>query len=145
MVAGLHEDRSRSQYTILANDLGNTSMPRVAGEHISPRLIHQGEQISPGAWLGICVRGNRKSGGTHISATPPPQFIFFYFLLQIRRSLRLSVCAFYIRVEALYTLKHYPAESVTSDFFIADPTDDRYRDLAGQDWSVSCPCWYKWN
>ena len=28
---------------------------------------------------------------------------------------------FYIRVEALYTLKHHPAESVTSDFFIADP------------------------
>ena len=41
--------------------------------------------------------------------------------MQIRRSLRLSVCAFYIRVEALYTLKHHPAESVTSDFFIADP------------------------
>ena len=56
-----------------------------------------------------------------IIEAPPPQFIFFYFLLQIRRSLRLSVCAFYIRVEALYTLKHHPAESVTSDFFIADP------------------------
>ena len=50
--------------------------------------------------------------------------VFFYFLLQIRRSLRLSVCAFYIRVEALYTLKHHPAESVTSDFFIADPSLD---------------------
>ena len=50
--------------------------------------------------------------------------VFFYFLLQIRRSLRLSVCAFYIRVEALYTLKHHSAESVTSDFFIADPTKD---------------------
>ena len=36
--------------------------------------------------------------------------------------MRLSVCAFYIRVEALYTLKHHPAESVTSDFFLADPT-----------------------
>ena len=47
--------------------------------------------------------------------------VFFYFLLQIRRSLRLSVCAFCIRVEALYTLKHHPAEAVTSDFFIADP------------------------
>ena len=35
--------------------------------------------------------------------------------------MRLSVCAFYIRVEALYTLKYHPAESVTSDFFIADP------------------------
>ena len=35
--------------------------------------------------------------------------------------MRLSVCAFCIRVEALYTLKHHPAESVTSDFFIADP------------------------
>ena len=56
-----------------------------------------------------------------IIEAPPPQFIFFYFLLQIRRSLRLSVCAFYIRVEALYTLKHHPAESVTSDFFIVDP------------------------
>ena len=41
--------------------------------------------------------------------------------MQIRRSLRLSVCAFYILVEALYTLKHHSAESVTSDFFIADP------------------------
>ena len=30
-------------------------------------------------------------------------------------------CPAYIRVEALYTLKHHPAESVTSDFFIADP------------------------
>ena len=56
-----------------------------------------------------------------IIEAPPPQFIFFYFLLQIRRSLRLSVCAFCIRVEALYTLKHHPAESATSDFFIADP------------------------
>ena len=56
-----------------------------------------------------------------IIEAPPPQFIFFYFLSQIRRSLRLSVCAFYIRVEALYTLKHHSAESVTSDFFIADP------------------------
>ena len=57
-----------------------------------------------------------------IIEAPPPQFIFFYFVSQIRRSLRLSVCAFYIRVEALYTLKHHSAESVTSqDFFIADP------------------------
>ena len=45
-----------------------------------------------------------------------------FIFLQIRRSLRLSVCAFCIRVEALYTLKHHPAESVTSDFFIADPS-----------------------
>ena len=45
-----------------------------------------------------------------------------FIFLQIRRSLRLSVYAFYIRVEALYTLKHHPAESVTSDFFIADPS-----------------------
>ena len=54
--------------------------------------------------------------------------IFFYFLSQIRRSLRLSVCAFYIRVEALYTLKHHSAESVTSDFFIADPKIDSRTD-----------------
>ena len=46
---------------------GNT-YPRVGGTHIT--VIHQGEQISPGAWPGICVRGNRKSGGTHISVTP---------------------------------------------------------------------------
>ena len=56
-----------------------------------------------------------------IIEAPPPQFIFFYFLLQIRRSLRLSVCAFCIRVEALYTLKHHPAESVISDFFHCGP------------------------
>ena len=42
--------------------------------------------------------------------------------------MRLSVCAFYIRVEALYTLKHHPAESVTSDFFIADPIYKVFRD-----------------
>ena len=42
--------------------------------------------------------------------------------------MRLSVCAFYIRVEALYTLKHHPAESVTSDFFIADPNVDCIED-----------------
>ena len=35
--------------------------------------------------------------------------------------MRLSVCAFYIRVEALYTLKHHSAESVTSDFFHCGP------------------------
>ena len=40
---------------------GNT-YPRV-GEQIS-LLIHQGEHISPRAWLGISVRGNRKTGGT---------------------------------------------------------------------------------
>ena len=50
-----------------------------------------------------------------------PSLYLLLFLLQIRRSLRLSICAFCIRVEALYTLKHHPAESVTSDFFIADP------------------------
>ena len=44
----------------------------------------------------------------------------FIFFTNSRRSLRLTFCAFYIRVEALYTLKHI-AESVTSsDFFIAD-------------------------
>ena len=52
-----------------------------------------------------------------------------FIFLQIRRSLRLSVCAFYIRVEALYTLKHHPAESVTSDFFIADPNYIHYSDI----------------
>ena len=41
-----------------------TRVCQFAGKHISPRLIHQGEQISPGRG-----RGNRKSGGTHISAT----------------------------------------------------------------------------
>ena len=40
--------------------------------------------------------------------------------------MRLSVCAFYIRVEALYTLTHHPAESVTSDFFIADPITEMH-------------------
>ena len=57
-----------------------------------------------------------------IIEAPPPQFIFFYFLLQIRRRLRLSVYAFYIRVKALYTLKHHPAESVASDFFHCGPS-----------------------
>ena len=47
---------------------GNT-YPR-EGEQIS-LLVHQGEHISPRAWLEISVRGNRKSGGTHISVTPP--------------------------------------------------------------------------
>ena len=56
-----------------------------------------------------------------LSRLRPLNLSSFIFLLQIRRSLRLSVCAFCIRVEALYTLKHHPAESVTSDFFIADP------------------------
>ena len=46
---------------------GNT-YPR-EGEQIS-LLVHQGEHISPRAWLEISVRGNRKSGGTHISVTP---------------------------------------------------------------------------
>ena len=45
---------------------GNT-YPR-EGEQIS-LLVHQGEHISPRAWLEISVRGNRKSGGTHISVT----------------------------------------------------------------------------
>ena len=58
-----------------------------------------------------------------LSRLRPLNLSFYIFLLQIRRSLRLSVCAFYIRVEALYTLKHHPAESVTSDFFIADPNN----------------------
>ena len=41
--------------------VGNT-YPR-EGEQIS-LLVHQGEHISPRAWLEISVRGNRKSGGT---------------------------------------------------------------------------------
>ena len=45
---------------------GNT-YPR-EGEQIS-LLVHQGEHISPRAWLEISVRGNRKLGGTHISVT----------------------------------------------------------------------------
>ena len=57
-----------------------------------------------------------------ILEAPPLNLSYFIFFLQIRRILRLSVCAFYIRVKVLYTLKHHPAESVTSDFFIADPT-----------------------
>ena len=36
--------------------------------------------------------------------------------------------SFYIRVEALYTLKHHSAESVTSDFFIADPKEGKEDD-----------------
>ena len=68
MVAGLQEHRW-SQYTSYSRTTWLTRVCQFAGKHISPRLIHQGEQISPGAWLGICVRGNRKSGGTHISAT----------------------------------------------------------------------------
>ena len=68
MVAGLQEHRW-SQYTSYSRTTWLTRVCQFAEKHISPRLIHQGEQISPGAWLGICVRGNRKSGGTHISAT----------------------------------------------------------------------------
>ena len=71
----LREKRQETEYTsactrILAkgtHNQGNT-YPRVGGTHIT--VIHQGEQIYPGAWPGICVRGNRKSGGTHISVTP---------------------------------------------------------------------------
>ena len=73
-------------------------------------------------YLGARSRQGRKNSLINsIIEAPPPQFIFFYFLLQIRRSLRLSVCAFCIRVEALSTLKHHPAESVTSDFFHCGP------------------------
>ena len=50
---------------------GNT-YPR-EGEQIS-LLVHQGEHISLRAWLEISVRGNRKSGGTHISVTPSQLF-----------------------------------------------------------------------
>ena len=56
-----------------------------------------------------------------LSRLRPLNLSYFIFLLQIRRSLRLFVCAFCIRVEALYTLKHHPAESVTSDFFHCGP------------------------
>ena len=67
----LREKRQETEYTsactrILAKGTHNQ------GKHISTcrgTVIHQGEQISPGAWPGICVRGNRKSGGTHISVT----------------------------------------------------------------------------
>ena len=82
------------------------------------------------SWRSRQIRKLQNSLINAIIEAPPPQFIFFYFLSQIRRSLRLSVCAFYIRVEALYTLKHHSAESVTSDFFIADPTI--YVDAIGQ-------------
>ena len=55
-----------------------------------------------------------------------PIFILLYFFLRKGRSQRACVCAFYIRVEALYTLKHLPAESVTTDFFIAGPILDKW-------------------
>ena len=51
---------------------GNT-YPR-EGEQIS-LLVHQGEHISLRAWLEISVRGNRKSGGTHISVTAVYPFL----------------------------------------------------------------------
>ena len=57
-----------SIHELLANDLVNASVPICWETHITA-FNSAGEQISPGAWLGICVRGNRKSGGTHISAT----------------------------------------------------------------------------
>ena len=56
----------------------------------------------------------------------PPYLILLYFFLRKGRSQRACVCAFYIRVEALYTLKHLPAESVTTDFFIAGPILDKW-------------------
>ena len=46
-------------------------------------------------------------------------FIFYYKYEGVCVFLFVRFC---IRVEALYTLKHHPAESVTSDFFIADPS-----------------------
>ena len=73
----LREKRQETEYTsactrILAKRTHNQ------GKHISTcrgNTYHRnssGEQISPGAWPGICVRGNRKSGGTHISVTAVP-------------------------------------------------------------------------
>ena len=54
-----------SIHELLANDLVNASVPICWETHITA-FNSSGEQISPGAWLGICVRGNRKSG-EHIS------------------------------------------------------------------------------
>ena len=53
---------------------------------------------------------------------PSSYFECFYFFLQKGRTWRFSVCPFYVRVEPLYTLRRKPAESVTVDFFIGDPS-----------------------
>ena len=46
-----------SIHELLANDLVNASVPICWETHITA-FNSAGEQISPGAWLGICVRGN---------------------------------------------------------------------------------------
>ena len=74
----LREKREETEYTARARGYsrrehitrGNT-YPRVGRTHIT--ILHQ---ISPGAWPGICVWGNRKSGRTHISATPPTAKVY---------------------------------------------------------------------
>ena len=55
---------------------------------------------------------------------PSSYFECFYFFLQKGRTWRsgFSVCPFYVRVEPLYTPRCKPAESVTVDIFIGDPT-----------------------
>ena len=52
---------------------------------------------------------------------PPTLFQVFLFFLQKERTWRFSLYLFYVRVNPLYTLRRNPAESVTVDFFIADP------------------------
>ena len=53
---------------------------------------------------------------------PPSYFECFYFFLQKGRTWRFSVCPFYVRVKLLYTQRCKPAESVTVNFFIGDPS-----------------------
>ena len=63
-----------SIHELLANDLVNASVPICWETHITA-FNSAGEQISGGVAGDMCsgeqkIRGNRKSGGTHISATP---------------------------------------------------------------------------
>ena len=53
---------------------------------------------------------------------PPTLLKVFFFFLQKGRTWRFSLYLFYVQVNPLYTLRRNPAESVTVDFFIADPT-----------------------
>ena len=46
----------------------------------------------------------------------------FLFFLQKGKTWRFSLYLFYVLVNPLYTLRRNPAESVTVDFFIADPS-----------------------
>ena len=74
----------------------------------------------------ICTRTrvekNQKLILIKIFAVPPTQNYLFIFLLRRRRRSCLSLCAFYVRVNALDKLRQVPARFMTVVFFIADPS-----------------------